>query len=434
MTDGKHPASGKPVRGTFLRVLFARFTSNGRRMMRKRIVHCLTALAIGSMGWLVATPAAEAQVRMEAMEGWTFTFTGNINAFYVFETESDDGTVSADGFELVGAGRQGSTVRTGLLPAFASFEAATRQKNVDLMVHFGFAPQIQTPGGHDNFGNGTQAGAQIDMRQLYMTVTGEWGQILAGREIGVYQRQNILNDQTLFGVGATGGNFGDPGGTTLGRIGFGYVYPNFNAQLTYSSPADRPAQVTIGIFDPDTHNDFDEVVAPRVEGEITVSGSGVMAWAGGMIQNQKDTSLDETATSFGGHGGVKYSHEMFSVVGSGYYGEGIGTTLVFNGARTSVEGSVELRKSYGFIGQVTVTPRDSDVTLGASFGQSTLQNADDEGDAKIHNRSATGGIYYQATPALKVVGEGTYSWSEDDIDATEKNSSIVIAGGLMLFF
>lgn len=401
--------------------------------MRRRIVHCLTALAIGLMGCLVATPEAEAQVRMEAMEGWTFTFTGNINAFYVFETESDDGQI-ANPFALVGAGRQGSSVRTGLLPAFASFEAATRQKDLDLMVHFGFAPQIQTAGGHDNFGNGTQAGAQIDMRQLFMTVTGTWGQILAGREIGVFQRQNILNDQTLFGVGATGGNFADEGGTTLGRIGFGYVYPNFNAQLAYSSPADRPAQVTIAVFDPDTHNGFDEVVAPRLEGEVTVSATDFMLWGGGMLQNQKDTSLDETATSFGGHGGVKYSHEMFSVVGSGYYGEGIGTTLVFNGARSSVDGSVELRTSYGFIGQLTVTPRESDVTFGASFGQSTLENADDEGDFKLHNRSATGGIYYQATSALKVVGEGTYSWSDDDNDATDKNSSIVINGGLMLFF
>src|SRR3712207_7212293 len=70
-------------------------------------------------------------------------------------------------------------------------------------------------------------GAQIDMRQVYLTVGGGWGQILAGRELGLFQRQNILTDQTLFGVGATG-SAGVPGtgggGTTLGRIGFGDNY------------------------------------------------------------------------------------------------------------------------------------------------------------------------------------------------------------------
>ena len=60
---------------------------------------------------------------------------------------------------------------------------------------------------HDCFG------AQIDMRQVFLTVGGSWGTITAGKELGLYQRGNILNDQTLFGVG--GGGIA-PGGTTLG--------------------------------------------------------------------------------------------------------------------------------------------------------------------------------------------------------------------------
>ena len=36
---------------------------------------------------------------------------------------------------------------------------------------------------------------------------------------------------TLFGVGADAGG---GGGTTLGRIGFGYVYPDFNASFRYT--------------------------------------------------------------------------------------------------------------------------------------------------------------------------------------------------------
>ena len=204
-------------------------------MKRIAIVTCALALAAGS---------AHAQgLTMQMSNGWSFSFSGNVNAFLVYTDPKCSSDVVADcgfGGSLVPVGEEAKTsrIRTGLLPAFATFEAKGKEAGLDLGVHFGFAPQINNAQGvHDNFGNGTQAGAQIDMRQVYLTAGGAWGQILAGREIGLYQRNNILNDMTLFGVGASGGG---TAGTTLGRIGFGYVYPNFVSQMTYSSPASNP--------------------------------------------------------------------------------------------------------------------------------------------------------------------------------------------------
>ena len=395
------------------------------------VAACLTLLLAGTV------ERADAQVTVQADDGWSFTFTGNVNAFWVFESQSEDGEVGTPGTLVGNADAQGSAIRTGLLPAFAQFEAAGTEGDTDLMVHFGFAPQIQTPGGHDNFDPSGHAGAQIDMREVYLTVGGDWGQILAGRAIGVYQRQNILTDMTLFGVGATGGNFGDPAGTTLGRIGFGYVYPNFNAQIAYSTPSGNPAQFTVALFDPDTHNGFDEVVLPRLESEFTYSSDDFTLWAGGLLQTQEDTSIEESSTSAGVTGGLGYSGEIFSLTGSAYYGSGIGTTLMFLGARSSAAGSTEMRPSWGLIGQATVTPEDSDVTFGASYGVSTLENADDEGEFETSNQSFTGGIYVQATESLKVVGEGTYQWTSGETDVLtdlESNTSIAFSGGLMLFF
>ena len=420
--------------------------------MCKRYTGWLAVMAVCMAALLVSPQNADAQLSVAADNGWSFTFTGNVNAFLVYESQSEDGEIDPDlnpGTIVGSTEAQGSTVRTGLLPAFAIFEANGTEGDTDLGVHFGFAPQIQTPGGHDNFSAAGHAGAQIDMREVYLTVGGDWGQILAGRALGVYQRQNILTDMTLSGVGATGGNFNDPGGTTLGRIGFGYVYPNFNAQMTYSTPADNPAQLSIGVFDPDGHNGFNETTLPRLETEFTYSSGGFMGWVGGLLQNQKDTSLEdegaaieESATSVGVSGGLQYGSETFSVTGSGYYGEGIGTTLVFAGARSAAtqDGALpssELRTSYGFIGQATATPQGSDVTFGASYGQSTLENADDEADFKTHNRSITGGLYYGATSSLTVVGEGTYQWTAGENalqEDPESNSSIVFTGGLMLAF
>src|SRR5213082_2551707 len=156
----------------------------------KRLTLLLLGLALG------VTATARAQgLTMQMSNGWSFSFAGNVNVFWSFTKENTTAGSAAN-----------SSIRTGLLPTFATFDAKGKEAGMNLGVHFGFAPQINNGGGvHDNFGNGTQAGAQIDMRQVYLTVGFKDGsQILAGRELGLFGRQNILQDMTLFGVGAVG--------------------------------------------------------------------------------------------------------------------------------------------------------------------------------------------------------------------------------------
>jgi len=405
----------------------------------KRVALLCVGLAVG------AASAAEAQLTMQMSNGWSFTFSGNVNAFAIYEsTDEEGGTVGAPG-GLVGIGGKGFNVRTGLLPAFAVFDAKGKEGSTDLGVHFGFAPQIQCGGqAHDCFG------ANIDMRQVYLTVGGTWGQILAGREIGLFNRQNILTDQTLFGVGATGGING--GGTTLGRIGFGYIYPNFVAQMTYSTPAGRPGQLSIGVFQPSTLNAdggpaYEETQVPRLEAEGTYKTGNLLLWLNGTVQNAKNTALDETKTATGAGGGLRFGGSSFSLTGSGYFGKGIGTTFQFNGVNSCGAGGPcgvldglgvgadgELRDSYGFIGQLTFTPSESKVTLAGSYGSSYLQATDGEPDFKSENTLISGGIYYQATKSLKVVGEGNYAWTKESVADTDKNSTFAPTFGFMLFF
>jgi hypothetical protein len=288
------------------------------------------------------------------------------------------------------------------------------------------------------------------MRQVYLTVGGSWGQILAGREIGLFNRQNILTDQTLFGVGATGGING--GGTTLGRIGFGYIYPNFVAQMTYSTPAGRPGQLSIGLFQPSALNDdittaYGETQVPRVEAEATFKTGDIMVWANGTAQNAKDPVADVSKTAVGAGGGFRFGKSQFSLTGSGYWGKGIGTTLQFNGVGACGTGGCgavnglgvgadgDLRTSYGFIGQITFTPASSKVTVAGSYGSSFLKATDGEPtDFKTENTLISGGIYFQATKSLKVVGEGNYAWTKESVADTDKNKTFAPAFGLMLFF
>jgi hypothetical protein len=403
----------------------------------KRVALLCVGLAVGAAG------AAEAQLTMQMSNGWAFTFSGNVNAFAIYESTSESGgTIGAPG-GLIGIGGKGFSVRTGLLPAFAVFDAKGKEGSTDLGVHFGFAPQINCGTGgpgltalaHDCFG------AQIDMRQVYLTVGGTWGQILAGREIGLFNRQNILTDQTLFGIGATGGING--GGTTLGRIGFGYIYPNFVAQMTYSTPAGRPGQLSIGLFQPaglggGAGSAYNQTQVPRVEAEGTYKTGDVMVWANGTAQNAKDPAADVSKTAVGAGGGVRFGRSQFSLTGSGYWGKGIGTTLQFNGTGgpgVAVGTDGELRTSYGFIGQITFTPASSKVTVAGSYGSSYLKATDGEAvDFKTENTLISGGIYYQATKSLKVVGEGNYAWTKEKVSGADKNKTFAPTFGLMLFF
>ena len=145
--------------------------------------------------------------------------------------------------------------------------------------------------------------------------------------------------------------------------------------------------------------------------------------------------MSETGFAWGGTGGVRFGTPMFSVTGTAYYGKGIGTTLMFLGGATGdgSGGSDDLRKSLGGYGQVTVTPANSKVTIAGSWGISQLENANSEPDAKTKNWLASGGIYYQATKSLRVVGEFNYAVTDDDA-APDKIKEIAPAFGLMVFF
>ena len=81
--------------------------------------------------------------------------------------------------------------------------------------------------------------------KLHLTVAGSFGSVLMGRSLGIHQSNAILNDMTLFGVGVAAGNVS---GTTLGRIGVGYVYADWYPQITWTTPGLGPIGAKIGIL------------------------------------------------------------------------------------------------------------------------------------------------------------------------------------------
>jgi hypothetical protein len=396
----------------------------------KRLTLLLLGLALG-----VAATASAQGLTMQMSNGWAFQFSGNVNVFWSFTKINNSGPAN-------------SSIRTGLLPAFATFEARGKEAGLNLAVHFGFAPQIQNAAIHDNFGNGTQAGAQIDMRQVYLTVGFKNGsQLLAGRELGLFGRQNILQDMTLFGVGSVGIGGGQGGGTTLGRIGYGYLYPNFDAQVTYSTKPGQ-AQFSVGLFQPSVlgSGGYDFTSVPRLEGEFTYnqkSGKNAYTfWVGGLWQTTKDAPTGgNSLTSFGGTAGIKAGMQDLSVIVSGYIGKGLGTTLLFSGDEVGTADPTKGHNSDGGYVQVAykVGPK---TTVGGSWGFSRLKhNTDADGDEDVTSNlySYTVGIYHQWTKSLKFVLEGTQEGTTGETEGLfaglpAGTKQLDLAAGFMLFY
>src|SRR5437588_4540183 len=113
----------------------------------KRLTLLLLGLALG------VTATARAQgLTMQMSNGWSFSFAGNVNVFWSFTKENTTAGSAAN-----------SSIRTGLLPTFATFDAKGKEAGTNLGIHFGFAPQIQNGGNsHDAFvPTSVQAGPQI---------------------------------------------------------------------------------------------------------------------------------------------------------------------------------------------------------------------------------------------------------------------------------
>jgi len=385
----------------------------------KRLTLWLLAAAVG------LPSAMQAQgLTMQMANGWKFTFSGNVNAFAVYTMDAN-------------SGQKNFAIRTGLLPGFAVFDAKGREGQYDLGAHVGFAPQIQNGGPHD-----PAAGAQIDMRQMYLTVGMRNGsQLLAGRELGVFGRQNILNDMTLYGTGAQGGV--QAPGTTLGRIGYGYLYPNFEAQITYSSAGGKPTQFTVGLFEPSTFNppgalNFQETELPRVEAEVTHAirrprGRTANVWVGGSWQTTKQAPGGTSLSSIGIAGGVRADVTAeINVTVAAYYTKGNGAVFQFDGL--AVADATHGRPDQGGYVQV-MYKMNPNSQLGASWGISELKgggtaSADGNSNSLAHLASYTVGWYHNMTRSLHLNVEAT---KEINRYAGAPNRTDVSAG-LMLFF
>ena len=191
---------------------------------------------------LSLSPFADAEIMLYDKDETTFSTDGYINAFYV----NSDVDRAGDQYD-----RRQSRVKMGFLPNYLGFNMGKQVDDLKLGARASFWVTI-----NDSETNGTDTA--IDVRQFYGTVANpEWGEVLIGKDFGLFARSNILLDELLAGYGQVSDSLGlvDGGGVSFGNIGSGYPYPFPTSQITYRTPMMDGLRVAVGIMDPVDTND-----------------------------------------------------------------------------------------------------------------------------------------------------------------------------------
>lgn len=373
-------------------------------------------------------------------------FSGSVNAFYVHDNPQNPGanTAVTGGLAQV-ANTNSSSVRNGLLPGFLLIDVTTQQAGLDIGAHFGMYPGINSanwgPLGANNGGQPTAlATAGIDFRQVYLTIGGKFGTVKMGRDIGLYASEAILNDISLLAVGPTGGNVA-PGNTSLGRIGSGYIYTDFQPQITYTTPNFSGFQASVGVFQPlqSLTAPAQTNTAPGFQGKLTFDKTfgdvGLRLWTSGTTQRHTTIGAGTAGlVSYTGRGvdvGGKLTAGPITAVANWYTGRGLGTT-VLNLFDTDALGNP--RESSGFYLQALAT--FGKFSIGGSYGQNNLELTANEialaNTLVRRNSSVIGQVRYGLTSWVTLLSEYTKTQSKAH-NGNEADSDSIALGAILFF-
>ncbi len=379
-----------------------------------------------------AAGAANATIVVGGENGYEFSVDGNINQFFVqSDGNSDAGSLN------------NSQVANGLLPTFFGFNVSAPEINgLKVAARVSISPSTNNG---SYFGGALEQDGTMEQREAFATVDGSFGQVMLGKGLGLYAANNILLDQTLFGVGATGlSASGDQnsGTTTLGRIGWGYEYANWRSQIRWTSVDMSGFKVALAVLDAEDYNASLDGAGgvtvvekdPRYEASVSYAnafdGGSFKLWLDGMSQKVEYSTTDDRANAYtlGGQlvlGGFEAVAAYYDSKGQGLAGLGLGAFDLDGDAREGDGYYAQL--GYRFAGQTFVA---------ASYGESTLDR--DNGNASLgdfqdldSNEMFTVGVYHDVTANLKLVAEYSKMESEYHNSDSKPETDVIAVGGFI---
>jgi len=378
-------------------------------------------------GAILATASvAQAGIIIPAGD-WTVDIGGNVNTFYTNTRYS--GTASQV---------KTNTLQTGLLPTALGIGAKTRQNDMDVAFQFSLFTGVNANGNdtlnpsHSLGGAVTNNGGlgynSLNIRQAYLTFGDKsWGTFKAGRDLGVFGSDAILSDMTLLGVGSNGGATGS---STLGRIGSGYIYADWLAQIAYTTPNFNGLEATASVHENLGSLDNNELgfsgkasysfAASDVNGKLWLEGTHHKI----QTSNAATLTYSTTAGASLAYTGVKTEYDAEGVgIGAklaaagaelvGYYYDGKnmdgGVGVAINTALTATSGFTQHDNSGGYVQATYVLPFKT--KIGASWGKNLIEKAGSE--LRDAEREAwIVGAYHPITKHLNLVAEYNHLTTE----------------------
>jgi hypothetical protein len=417
-------------------------------------------LAVAGAVLALSASAAQAGIIIPAGD-WTVDINGNVNSFY---TRTKHSGTQAPG---AGTGMDDTPVQiqTGLLPSSFGIGAKTRQNDLDVAFQFSFWTGSNANGGDNLNGtsllgnqmtNGGLGYSSLNIRQSYLTFGDKsWGSFLVGRNLGVYGSDAILSDMTLLGVGSFAGGAGS---STLGRIGSGYLYADWKAQIAYTTPNFNGFEATAALTEATGQVDNSNLgyegkasysfAANDVTGKIWVGGKtqkiqtintpGVLALPAAIgVQAAVApvgpiTEYTSRAVEIGGKAAVA----GFELVGYYYDGKnadgGVGQAISTRLTATPAAGAFETDNKGGYVQATYVLPFKT--KIGASWGTSLIEQ---NGFRDAEREAYVLGAYHPLTKHLNLVAEYNHLDVENATAvaaAATNGKSKTMSLGAILFF
>jgi len=384
---------------------------------------------------LALSASANAGIIIPAGE-WTIDINGNVNAFANFTKFKGDNAATITGAQVGRRQAHEDTavgINTGLLPAWLGFTGTTRQNDTDVSFTISMQPNVS-----DNSGSSHGDSKTPLFRQSFLTFGDKsWGSIKLGKDLGIFAGEAILNDMTLLGVGAGASISGQS--TTLGGIGFGYIYPAWKGQVSYTTPNFNGFKATIGIVNPNQaaagalaaggsvfqdRFGFEGAASYEFKGD---NFSGKL-WASGASYDISQSSTVSYSASVADVG-VNLNAGNAGLTAYYYTGEGVGTTTF--GAQGADTSGPKRDSDGGYLQATYILPTKTKV--GLAYGVSKLDmNSADATTLVKENERITLGLYHPLTKHLNLVAEyndvSSKNHQNDEIDA--RTGSL----GAILFF
>jgi len=370
----------------------------------------LCGLSLGAC--LLEIRPAAAEIPLAEKDGFTFFTDGRINAFFsqgigdAFPQPTPNTNVTPSGMPapshgVVGSGQSftagyeskqadannnysAQRVRNGFLATILGLGMRKKISETTVTGYVALWGTTQSFQRDRTTDSGNSHTKGFDVRNGYVELEGPWGDVKAGRQLGIFGDISTEIDYNYghgYGLGLP---CVDEYYASCGHIGTGAVGPGFAAGIVYSTPSFGGLKLTAGFFDPvRLLGAWNRVPIMRPEGTITfekqLSSTAFLKLAvEGMyqpvarVESQVDpntgvsTLINRTDAVWGVAGGGRIEVGPVRFGASAFRGKGLGAYVALQNSSSSFnQATFNLRSFTGYYAQAALVFGRAQISAGA---------------------------------------------------------------------